>query len=164
MCICQRIAFQFFFWSSKKSGTITSLMQNNLRNSKMVITALPVAVLLAEHRWQEMPSSGSSLLGNLNQRSIQPEMGFRGSVVQLPAQSKRLDQIAQGFVYCIVETLKDRDYKASGQAFLMLDCPQSEKVFLICWVKLMFQLMFIKSSSYHVLLKEPIWSCLPSLR
>lgn len=61
----------------------------------MVITALLVTVLLAEHRWQAKPSSRSSLLGNLNKRTIQAEMDFRRSVSQLPAQSKRSDQVAQ---------------------------------------------------------------------
>lgn len=64
----------------------------------MVIAALLVTVLLAEHRWHEMPSSSSSLLGNLHQRIIQSEMDFRRSLVRLPAQKKRSDQVVRGFV------------------------------------------------------------------
>lgn len=86
----------------------------------MVITALLVTVLLAEHRWQEMVSSSSSLLGNLNKRTIQAEMDFRRSVVQLPAQNKKSELVARSLSSWILETLKDRDCKASVQTFLLL--------------------------------------------
>lgn len=60
----------------------------------------------------------------------------------------------------ILETLMDRDFKASGQTFLLLGCPQGEKVFLIFWVKLMIQLlcssihlptMYFRKSLFHLL-------------
>lgn len=140
-------------------------MQNNLRNSKMVITALLVTVLLAEHRWQEKPSSSSSLLDNLNKRTIGLKWISGDLYFSFLLKAKDQTKLPGVLSSWILKTLKDRNCKASGQTFLLLGHPHGEKVFLIFWVKLMFQLLFINSSSYHVLLKEPVsCSCLPPLR